>query len=328
MKRLTWMTVPAIAAVLSYSLLAANGSEVIRAHKHEYVSLDLGTFGGNLAQAFGINSKSQIVGNAGLSPGVAHAFLRDSGGMIDLGTLGGDGSVAEAINDRGDVAGSASIPPGSGAGHAVIWRDGNVQDLNPPGAIASSVHALNNRGQAVGFYQTPAGIQHACLWENGRMTDLNVPAEPASHATGINDRGQIVGYYRLRETAWCSFRWERGSYENIGPCFPYPNVNYPTGINDRGQIVGILPFLFDAGNFLPIGIYFPRAINKRGQVAGATYGANGRLHTAIWDDGVAIDIDPGNPFPSQAFAINDRAEVAGIVFAPTGNRAYLWTPAR
>jgi probable HAF family extracellular repeat protein len=82
---------------------------------------DLGAVPGyNCIEAFGINSKSQVVGQAetqcGVSPG-AFAFLWENGHMIDLNVFVPPGSNlmlgdVEQINDRGEMFGSTVLPNG------------------------------------------------------------------------------------------------------------------------------------------------------------------------------------------------------------------------
>jgi probable HAF family extracellular repeat protein len=88
--------------------------------------IDLGTLGGNVSAAAGINSRGQVVGFTsnsvpdsfsiyyfqffGSSSGTqTRAFLWDrQNGMQDLGTLGtGNDAWGNFVNDRGQVAGFA-----------------------------------------------------------------------------------------------------------------------------------------------------------------------------------------------------------------------------
>jgi probable HAF family extracellular repeat protein len=85
-----------------------------------YSVTELGTLGGDYSQAFGINSRGQIVGSSYTASGEVHAFLWEKGEMTDLGTLGGDHSQATAINSRGQVVGYANTDLGMDH-HAVLW---------------------------------------------------------------------------------------------------------------------------------------------------------------------------------------------------------------
>ena len=80
----------------------------------------LGTLGGSKSVAYGINTRSQVVGESAMKEGRAHAFVWHSGMMRDLGTLpGGRSSRAAGIDDRGHIVGSSSTR--AGHTHAVMW---------------------------------------------------------------------------------------------------------------------------------------------------------------------------------------------------------------
>ncbi len=123
---------------------------------------DLGTLGGNFAQAISVD---------------------DSGLMI----------VGES---------SLPGPPDSESLHAFLYvvAEGRMKDLGTlPGDTYSSASHINALGQVVGW-SVPAdfGMYRGFLWSNGVMQDLNtlIPADSGwqiSFASGINDLGQIVG---------------------------------------------------------------------------------------------------------------------------------------
>jgi probable HAF family extracellular repeat protein len=85
---------------------------------------DLGTLGGDLSYAYGINSSGQVVGYAYTADDTApHAFLYSNGSMTDLNSLIDSGSGwalrdAEAINDLGQIVGYGASP--SGLTHAFL----------------------------------------------------------------------------------------------------------------------------------------------------------------------------------------------------------------
>ncbi|MGA2032058.1 MAG: hypothetical protein ABSG68_07380 [Thermoguttaceae bacterium] len=84
-----------VVAVLSIAAGDAWGSFL-------YTVTDLGTFGGTISYAEGINDSGQVVGEAQTSDyGPYHAFLYSGGSMQDLGTLGGADSWASGAANIG-----------------------------------------------------------------------------------------------------------------------------------------------------------------------------------------------------------------------------------
>jgi len=81
--------------------------------------MDLGTLGGDISAAHGINEAGHVVGGSYTSSGEIHAFLYESGNIEDLGTLGGDYSNTEAISNKGLIVGYSRT--NSGELHAALW---------------------------------------------------------------------------------------------------------------------------------------------------------------------------------------------------------------
>ena len=117
---------------------------------------DLGTLGGNNAQAYGINNIIQVVGSSQNSSEANRAFLwTAASGMQDLGTLGGNFAEAWAINTFGQVVGESAT--GGGEIHAFVWIAApGIQDLNtllvnpPSGDFLKEALAINDAGQITG----------------------------------------------------------------------------------------------------------------------------------------------------------------------------------
>jgi probable HAF family extracellular repeat protein len=106
---------------------------------------DLGSLGGTLAFAKGVNNHNQVMGQSTLAGNrIAHPFLWDAGELTDLGTLGGDNGDVSWINDAGQIVGEADLP-GSEAHDAFLWEKGVMTDLGNLGQT-SFAFAINSQG--------------------------------------------------------------------------------------------------------------------------------------------------------------------------------------
>lgn len=155
--------------------------------------LDLGTLGGNNAQAMDINNSGTVVGTSEILPGTLefHAFRWDPrDGMTDLGTLGGSTSLATGINNRGDVVGSSLN--GAGGQRAFIWnRTEGMQDLGLTNAVAMGI---TDAGVVAGHFAPGDGTVRVFLWRAGVTSVLpfTSPATTAMTVRAVGNRGHLV----------------------------------------------------------------------------------------------------------------------------------------
>jgi probable HAF family extracellular repeat protein len=169
---------------------------------------DLGTLGGTMGFANGINNQGHVIGQSNLAGDTTfHPFLWAAGHMQDLQTLGGNNGSAIWITEAGAVAGWADLP-GSQVHHAFIWRNGKMTDLGTVGTDpCSTAYAANSQGQVVGNSGDGSGSGacgpklHGFLSANGGpavdLDTLYAPLASGMHFSGaccISESGEILGF--------------------------------------------------------------------------------------------------------------------------------------
>jgi probable HAF family extracellular repeat protein len=274
--------------------------------------VDLGTLGGGISMATGINNQSQIVGKATTATEETRAFLWSSStGMQDLGTLGGNFSLAEGINELGDIVGQSSLSGAPGR-RAAFWpAGGSPIDLGTLGGAESIAYGINDLGEIVGTADNSAGERRAFLWRAGQgMIDLGTLGGSESVAFAINNSSQVVGYSELAGGETRSFLWTEASgmvnlgiLDDGGLDFFADVESLAYAINDLGQVCGRsintadtrrrgyvwtvetgmveIPTL--GGNYAEC-----RGISTFGQVAGSAKDPAGDRHGAIWTEPLAV----------------------------------------
>ena len=156
---------------------------------------DLGTFGGQYSEAFGINELGEVVGIASTSTFMTdHAFLYSHGVMHDIGTLPGD-SYAQAfdINNLSQVVGRSS-----GSGLGFLYEDGAMVALDAlidptSGWTVVDAHAINDAQQIAGT-ACMAGVCYAV-----RLDPISPVPEPDAAAMLV--AGLALVSARLRRRA-------------------------------------------------------------------------------------------------------------------------------
>jgi len=153
----------------------------------------LGSLGGNLSAAKGINNSLAVVGLSYTAANTQHAFLWTQGSGMqdltpDLTSIGG--GTAMAINSSNQVAGYY-VPNGSSRTLGFIWTQaGGLQSLGSAGTLAN---AVNDSGTVVGQSPAANGDRHAFVGtQAGGIKDLGTLGGESS-ALSINSRGWIVG---------------------------------------------------------------------------------------------------------------------------------------
>lgn len=319
-----------------------------------YTYLDLGTLGGSVSGATGINNSGQIVGYSSLAGDVGVRAVVWNGSIpTELGALAGPYSAAFAINDVGRIAGRTTLSTGNGGAtfRATSWLNGSPIALGTLGGTSSTANAINSTGQIVGYSDVAGDLGfHATVWNGKFMTDLGTLGGSYSGANDINDAGQVVGYsYAPGNGDPYAMLWDGISATALGGASSGAN-----GINNNGQIVGFSRVASGAlhatlwNGLTPtdlgtLGGASSNAlgINGSGQVVGYSDTADGLgRQSTLWNEGVAIDLNRFLDakalsegwglfaFGSGRIAINDSGVIVGTAYNNlTGEqRAYVLTP--
>ena len=126
--------------------------------------VDLGTLGGQYAQAWGISDSGAVTGNSetkGDLGMVTHAFLwQKDTRMVDLGTLAGDYSYGTFINANNHVVGYSTIDRNNDRVHAFLYNGKEMFDLGSLGGASmesdrSIALGVNADDQVVGYSYLP-----------------------------------------------------------------------------------------------------------------------------------------------------------------------------
>jgi probable HAF family extracellular repeat protein len=211
---------------------------------------DLGTLGGNDAEAVRINEAGQVAGTSytntipNQTTGIPSQdpFFWERGKMLDVGNLGGTFAYTNSMNQSGQVVGLSTLA-GDAVSHPFTWQRGNLTDIGTFGGTYGEAFAVNDAGEVVGRANLAGDqVHHAFLWRKGVLTDLGTLGGRNSTAYAINSNGQIVGASLLASDATHAFLWEKGSgMVDLNDFIPPGSGLYLQAayyINDRGQISG------------------------------------------------------------------------------------------
>lgn len=153
---------------------------------------------------------------------------------------------------------------------SMLWNGGQGQvlkalsphfddtDPNSPIVPTTEAWAMNDLNQAVDASGTAGHEVHAVLWQHSQVVDLHSGIGQGSIARDINNAGQIVVNSTLADNTTRVGMWRNGSLINLGPA--------------AGPAEGL-------------------AINAGGAVVGWSALANGKHHAALWNDGLALDLN-------------------------------------
>ena len=183
---------------------------------------DLGTLGGDLSRAWGLNRAGDVVGQSTLANGSVRAFIWQNGVMKRIKSAETFVARAWDINNSGIITGDFHRP--GTRDHAFRWKEGALKDLGTLGGPVSYGRAINNAGTILGWSRTASGAANNFIYRDGKMTDIG-----AVSGADIGARDQVVGTI-LRNRNPIAVVWQEGNLTEVGP-------GYGVGINQNGWVV-------------------------------------------------------------------------------------------
>jgi len=307
----------------------------------KYTIVDLGTLGGEISLAYGINEQGAIAGKSETAEGDMMSFYWDQiSGFTEIG-LG----RAFGINDSGEVVGNYH----KHTDDAFIWDvENGLGFLNKGDFLFATANGISNSGKAVGYarkFNDVAGTK-AIVWDSSAGTLVEIGSlNGPSYAYGINSMGETVGNFGDPSRA---FVWsESEGIADLG-VLNEPNEDtwqyYARDINDGGQVVGYLEtdddkyraFIWERETGIQLlsgdGDSRAYAVNRYGHVVGAQktiIGFEGKAY--LWRDGERIDLNQSIPPNSgwelrEARDISDSGKICGSGFINGEIHAFLLNP--
>ena len=280
-----------------------------------YSVVDVGSLGGDITQAYGINDNGDIVGESEISASstsVMHAFLyhHASRSVVDLGAPGGSQSEAFSINDAGTITGEVyETTSNHGTNwHPIIWlTSGGSLTLEGPYengySLYVSPNGISNTGLIIGQgYINDVGADRAILYKNDTITNLGTLGGDWSDANAISPQGiYIAGTSAVKGATAATnflpthaFLYRNGTRTDLG-ALASGQYSSAAGVNNKGDVVGY-SWIGQTGSCTP-SPYTP-------VIQHAFVSVNGKMT----DLGNLADKTACN---STAEAINDTGEIVG-----------------
>lgn len=304
-------------------------------HAHavaEYSVTDLGTLGGQQAEATGMNNRGQVVGWSVDADGRPQAFVWQNGRMTGLGFLpGGTSSVARAINNGGDITGYAHIA--ANQWRAFLYTGNQMINIGTWGNVNSQGTAINDLGAITGTAPPTNNPPYnsSFFWQTNQYTQIPAYAPGNScDGFGINNLGQVCGitFVYSPNPRWWAYIWHDDNTNGLhdigemkllgtfGTKDTVGEMSVANAINDHGLVVGWTVISH---------VYYPRQ-------AFLVTPSNG-----VWKLPSYSNIDPTNLLMrslgtlggptnnSAAYALNNHGWIVGTSDTPAGtNQAFLW----
>jgi uncharacterized membrane protein len=224
------------------------------------------------SNAFGINSKGDIVGGYGPMAPPPAFYFETTGYTLRQNTyrtLAYPDAVFSApygINDKRVIAGFYDLV-GDQNFRGYMYKGTQFANIDYPGAPVTGPLAINNSDEIIGIYIDSSNIQHGFTFKEGVYVSIDVPNSYDTEPRGINSKGVIVGDYYDFNNIQHGFIYQGGQFTTVD--YPGTTNTVLSGINDAGQIVGTYGdglivaggdwgtsniFLLDQGTFTPLAL--------------------------------------------------------------------------
>jgi hypothetical protein len=222
------------------------------------------------SNAFGVNSKGDIVGGYGPIP--PPLYFETTGYTLKKNTYrtlaypSAAYSAPYGINDKNVITGIYDTA-GDGNFRGYMYKGTQFTNIDYPGAEATGPDAINNSDEIIGIYFDTSNTQHGFTLKKGVYTSFDVPNSYDTEPRGINSAGVIVGDYYDFNNIQHGFIYQGGQFTTVD--YPGTTNTVLSGINDAGQIIGTYGdgltvagidwgtssiFLLDQGTFTPLAL--------------------------------------------------------------------------
>ncbi len=213
---------------------------------------------------------------------------------INLGPF--NSFVPRSINDSGLVVGDGYV----GTDHfAALYVDSVLVILNLPGT-QSWAWDINDSGYVVGKYQqTPGSPEEGFVFRDGNFITLPTLGGNKNHAYAINNKGAVVGMSATsgQFNPDHAYLFSNGIMTDLGTLVGDEYVSWANSVNDSGEIVGVS--------------------------SSALYPNSGH-HAFLFRNGAMIDLGTLGGFYSEAWAINNKGQIAGQSDLVSGVTGFLY----
>ena len=148
------------------------------------------TRGAVSTQAWGINTRGDVVGFYTLADTSTHGFLLSGGNFTPIDYPGAAVTFLYGINSGGDIVGESASTL-TGTHHGFLRSSaGNYTSVEYPGSTYTGGAAITPRGDIVGEYTLPDNSNHPFLLRGDRFSTFEYPGATTSLGNGINRSGR------------------------------------------------------------------------------------------------------------------------------------------